>query len=123
MVGSSLLQQMHAPGSSVCDSGIRSWQLAQICGSEEGGWHEALGIPVVAEPAAAVAHRVLLLDDPQQVARRDPDLELVGGDEVVGGLVELRRRVTTSQESSLPRGLRRLGGWRERHNQCQMVEL
>ena len=33
---------------------------------------------------------------------------MVGGDEVVGGLVELRSRVTSSQESSLSRGLRRL---------------
>ena len=81
--------------------------------SEEGCRHEALGNPVVAEPSAAVTHWILLLDDPKQVARRDPDLKLVGRHEVVGGLVELRGCVTTSQESSLPGGLRRLGGWRE----------
>ena len=37
MDGSSTLQLMHAPGSSVKGSGTRSWQVLQICGREGGG--------------------------------------------------------------------------------------
>lgn len=37
MDGSSTLQLMHAPGSSVKCSGTRSWQVLQICGREGGG--------------------------------------------------------------------------------------
>ena len=61
-------------------------------------WQEALRQPVVNKPPFAVPHWVLLLNDPDQVPRVNPDVQHVRWQEQLVGLVQLGRRILATEQ-------------------------